>query len=72
MISRRNFIKTSLTSGAAAVPLSSALRGLEAQSAASHAENSRPGSGQALGALAALPQRAPAAEPSTLPWQMRV
>ncbi len=72
MISRRNFIKTSLSSGAAAVPLSSALRRLEAQADPGQAENSRPGSDQARDALAALPQRAPAADPSTLPWQMRV
>ena len=65
MISRRNFIKTSLTSGAAAVPLSSALRGLEAQNSLSNSQ-------EAPGALAPLPQRAPAADPSTQPWQMRV
>ena len=74
MISRRNFIKTSLTSGAAAaaVPLSPALRGLETQTGPEHAENSRSGSQQSGGILATLPDRAPAADPTTLPWQMRV
>ena len=68
MISRRNFIKTSLTSGAAVVPLSSALRGLQAETDATRA--SAPAEAEAQ--LASLPQRSPAPDPSTLPWQMRV
>lgn len=68
MISRRNFIKTSLTSGAVAVPLASALRELEAQTDQSHFAGSK----AAPATLIALPQRAPAADPSTMPWQMRV
>jgi len=71
MISRRSFIKTTLGSGAAAVPLSSALRGLDAQTDAGHAEHARADSHEAGGALVALPERMPSSNPSTLPWQMR-
>ena len=69
MISRRNFIKSGLTSGAAVVPLSSALRGLEAQTDAAGVDRGLTASG---GLLVALPERLPARDPSSLPWQMRV
>jgi hypothetical protein len=72
MISRRNFIKTTLGSGAAAVPLSSALRDLEAQSSEGRSQNSRPGLQETGAVLVSLPQRTPSIDPSTQPWQMRV
>ena len=53
------------------VPLSSALRGLDAQEAG-RAENPRSASIHAGARLVALPVRASAANPSQTPWQMRV
>ena len=73
MISRRKFIQSSLTSGAA-VPLASALRDLGAQTKTSATEVSWSESAAvaAGGVLVALPEREPARDSNALPWQMRV
>ena len=73
MISRRKFIQSSLTSGAAAVPLASALRELGAQTETSAKEVTWSESeAAAIGVLVPLPEREPSRDAASLPWQMRV
>lgn len=72
MINRRKFIQSSLTSGAA-VPLASALRCLEAQTETSAQQVSWSDSMVAAGGvLVPLPEREPAKDINSLPWQMHV
>jgi hypothetical protein len=68
MLSRRNFLKTGLTTGAAALPVAASLRALDGASvnaleAAIPAADLR---------LISLPVRIPAADPASQPWQKHV
>jgi hypothetical protein len=71
MISRRNFIKTGISSGAA-IPLSSALRGMEGQTVPAGSEGHWLASVIAAGELVSLPVRMAPRDLSSLAWQMRV
>jgi hypothetical protein len=66
MFSRRNFLKTGLSTGAAALPLASALQGLDTPAETVVQERS------AELHLSPLPERVPAPDPSSQPWQKRV
>jgi len=64
MLNRRTFLKTGLTTGAAAIPLASALHALDPASIASV-----PDSGAKL---IALPARMTPVDPATRPWQEKI
>jgi hypothetical protein len=70
MLSRRKFLKTSLTTSAAALPLASVLDA--AQQPATRAEPDSPAPGSPSFQLIALPARLPQTDMSTQPWQNRV
>ncbi len=72
MISRRGFIKSGLTSGAAAIPLTSALGGFNGQPGRAGTRYVEPLPAVTGGDLVALPPRAAASDLSALPWGMRV
>jgi hypothetical protein len=66
MLNRRNFLKTGLASGAAVLPLASALQGLDTPA-------ETVGEGRSAGLrLSPLPPRDPAPDPASQPWQKRV
>lgn len=72
MFSRRTFLKTGLTTGAAALPLTESLQAFDpspAISGQSAAEATIPATGFRL---APLPQRSPAPDPASQPWQKHV
>src|ERR1700733_5100325 len=66
MLSRRNFLKTWLTTGATILPLASGLHGLDA-----HAETGNETQLADL-RLSPMPPRVPAPDPSSQPWQKHV
>jgi hypothetical protein len=66
MLSRRNFLKTGLTTGAA-LPLSASLRALDPPPIATTADSHEDASG-----LAALPARVAPPDPASQPWQKHV
>jgi putative glycosyl hydrolase-like family 6 (GHL6) protein/glycosyl hydrolase family 42 (putative beta-galactosidase) len=69
MLSRRKFLQSGLTSGAAAFPLAASLRAVDAPPApASEAV----AAGAAGVGLSPLPPRLPAQDPSAQPWQKHV
>jgi hypothetical protein len=71
MLNRRTFLKTGLTTGAAAIPLSPALHALNP--ALTPAEQSASVAARESAAkLVPLPQRMPPLDPTTQPWQQRV
>jgi len=71
MLNRRTFLKTGLTTGAAAIPLSSALEALDPASSLS-AETPVSAAGGSTAKLVPLPQRLAALDPATMPWQQRI
>ncbi len=68
MLTRRNFLKTGLTTGAAALPLASVLD--RAQQPAEHAADTAPTAQEYE--LVAMPARLPQADLAAEPWQQRV
>ena len=74
MFSRRNFLKTGITTGAAAaLPLASAMEVLDGASLQAQAGRTASGENVELeGVLVELPQRLAAEDPATEPWQKRV
>ena len=70
MLSRRSFLKTGITSGAAALPLTSTIGALD--SASSAAQEPRVEGNDASGVLIPLPDRIPPKDLSILPWGRRV
>jgi hypothetical protein len=68
MINRRTFLKTGLTTGAAAIPLAGALNALtlSAEEAAAAVATANPA------VLVSLPRRLNAVDPATEPWQQKV
>ncbi|HKO20535.1 MAG TPA: alpha-amylase family protein [Acidobacteriaceae bacterium] len=71
MLNRRTFLKTGLTTGAAAIPLSSALQALAPASALS-AQVPVAAAGGSAAKLVPLPQRLAALDVSAMPWQQRI
>jgi hypothetical protein len=71
MFNRRTFLKTGLTTGAAALPLATALEALHPAPAASAAEVAATGA-QASPKLIPLPARLAPTDPSTQPWQQKI
>ena len=72
MLNRRTFVKTGLTTGAAALPFAAVLDSLHAVGAASGQEV-EPGPGvTATPKLMLLPARLAPVDPATEPWQQRV
>ena len=70
MLNRRNFLKSGLTTGAAALPISAALQALNSSSALA-AEGVVTASASPV-KLAALPRRLAPIDPASEPWQKRV
>jgi hypothetical protein len=70
MLSRRNFLKTGLTTGAAALPLASAIEALDPASLA--AQEARADENGTTGILVPLPDRLPPGDPAAQPWQKHV
>ena len=68
MLNRRTFLRTS----AGVIPLAAGINGLAASSGLDGEETVRPPSGGPTPKLTSLPQRRPAVDPATLPWQQRV
>ena len=68
MLTRRNFLRTGLTTGAAALPLASVLD--RAQQPAEHAADTAPTAQEYE--LVAMPARLPQADLAAEPWQQRV
>ena len=66
MFSRRNFLKTGLSTGASVLPLASALQGLDV-----HAETGSEEQPPQV-RLSPMPPRLPSADPSSQPWQKHV
>src|SRR5882757_8703498 len=64
MLNRRTFLKTGLTTGAAAIPLASTLHAFDPVSIASVPDSDAK--------LVALPARMTAVDPATRPWQERI
>ena len=71
MLNRRTFLKTGLTTGAAAISLSSALEALDPASSLS-AEAPVSAAGGSTAKLMPLPQRLVALDPATMPWQQKI
>jgi hypothetical protein len=69
-LNRRNFLKTSLHTGAAVIPISAALQALDSTSLL-HAEEVA-ASGPSTQNLASLPKRLAPVDPASEPWQKRV
>ena len=72
MLNRRNFLKTGLKTGAAAIPVSAAIHKLDAIETASTGDLVEAGLISAAPNLVALPKRLPPVDPSSQPWQQRV
>ena len=72
MLNRRNFIKAGVTAGAGVVPLTSALNHLEAMPLASNYDAANQNADESKWKLVSLPQRVPARDQSTMPWQQKV
>ena len=70
MLNRRNFLKTSLQTGAAVIPVSAALQALDSSSLL-HAEEVVSANPSTLN-LAPLPTRLAPVDPASEPWQKRV
>jgi len=68
MLNRRSFFKTSV----GVIPMAAAITALDSSSALSPAETAATSAGGSLPELIPLPQRAPATDPATEPWQQRV
>jgi hypothetical protein len=71
MLNRRNFLKTGLT-GAGVIPLASALNGLDAIPGSLPEHGTSVVADRSGAVVVALPQRLPAVDASTLPWQQKV
>jgi hypothetical protein len=69
MLSRRNFLKTGLTTGAAVLPLSASLEALQGSPATVAEAAPQP---SAEYRLDPLPQRTPAPDPAAEPWQKHI
>jgi hypothetical protein len=72
MLNRRTFLKTGLTTGAAAIPLTSALQALDPVSIASAKEPASASAPQHAAKLVELPQRLALVDPGTRPWQQSI
>ncbi len=70
MLSRRNFLKTGITTGAAALPLASTIGALDPTVLA--AQEARADENSASGILVPLPDRLGPVDPATEPWQKHV
>ncbi len=68
MLNRRTFLKAS----AGAIPMATAIEALDPFSALSAQETAAKPNGGAGPKLTALPQRMPAIDPATEPWQQRI
>ena len=72
MLNRRTFLKTTLKTGAAAIPAGAALNNLEINANASADSTVEVAPSGTLPNLVALPGRLPQIDPATEPWQQRV
>jgi hypothetical protein len=72
MLNRRTFLKTTLKTGAAAIPAAAALNNLEITANASADSMAEVAASGTLPKLVALPVRLPRIDPATEPWQQRV
>ena len=70
MLSRRNFLKTGLTTGAAALPLVAKIDAIDPATLA--AQEARADESGTTGILIPLPDRLPPVNPASEPWQKRV
>jgi Hypothetical glycosyl hydrolase 6/Beta-galactosidase trimerisation domain len=72
MLNRRTFLKTGITTGAAALPLATALEALQPKFAASAEEVAMIAGVTTPARLAALPARLAPVDPAAEPWQQRI
>jgi hypothetical protein len=72
MLNRRTFLKTGLTTGAAAFPLSSALHALDRASTFPVGEPDSAAVPESAAKLVALPPRMAPLDPATVPWQQKI
>jgi hypothetical protein len=72
MLNRRTFLKTGLTTGAAVIPLPSALHALDPASAVSVGKPAITSVAESAANLIPLPQRMASLDPAATPWQQRI
>ncbi len=72
MLNRRTFLKTGLTTGAAVIPLSSALHGLDPASTSSNNGHALGTATKSTAKLIPLPERMASLDPAAIPWQQKI